>query len=126
MTKTAWMETADLAAGRGALGIGLGVAAVAVLALLIGMFVLGSRRTGNSTTRRPRPEEQPRMPEEGPVREVRERREPDEVPRSDERLTPHELSGHGNTGSRAGASQERPRWDDGSSGSFGGGGPGSH
>ncbi|MEU3097921.1 hypothetical protein ABZ690_24890, partial [Streptomyces sp. NPDC006967] len=36
MMNTAWMETADLAAGRGALGIGLGVAAVAVLALLIG------------------------------------------------------------------------------------------
>ncbi|MET9150307.1 DUF6479 family protein [Streptomyces griseoflavus] len=126
MTNTSWMETADLAASRGALGIGLGAAALVVVALLIGMFAFGSRRTRNSTTRRPRPEEQPRMPEGGPVHEVRERREPDEVPRSDERLTPHELNGHGNAGSRAGASQERPRWDDGSSGSFGSGGPGSH
>ncbi|MEV7787512.1 DUF6479 family protein [Streptomyces sp. NPDC088106] len=124
---SAWMETADLAAGRGALGIGLGVAAVAVLALLIGMFVLGSRRTRNSTTRRPRPEEQPRMPEGGPVREVREHREPDEVPTGEERLTPHELGGHhGNAGSRPSTSQERPRWNDGSGGSFGSGGPGGH
>lgn len=123
---TAWMETADLAAGRGALGAGLVVAGVVVVALLIGMFVFGSRRVRNSETRRPRPEEQPRMPEGGPVREVRERREPDEVPRSDERLLPHELKDHGNAGSRTSASQERPRWDEDSSGAFGSGGPGSH
>lgn len=123
---TAWMETADLAAGRGALGAGLVVAGVVVVALLIGMFVFGSRRVRNSETRRPRPEEQPRMPEDGPVREVREQREPDEVPRSDERLLPHELKGHGNAGSRTSASQERPRWDEDSSGAFGSGGPGSH
>ncbi|GGQ84571.1 hypothetical protein GCM10010261_33900 [Streptomyces pilosus] len=120
------METAaDLAASRGALGIGLGAAALVVVALLIGMFAFGSRRTRNGS-RRPRPEEQPRMPAGGPVREVREQREPDEVPRSDERMTPHELNGHGNAGSRTGAAQERPRWDEGSSGSFGSGGPGSH
>ncbi|GGX01582.1 hypothetical protein GCM10010297_24020 [Streptomyces malachitofuscus] len=120
------METADLAAGRGALGAGLAVAAVVVLALLIGMFVFGSRRVRNDRTRRPRPEDQPRMPEGGPVHEVREQREPDEVPRGDERLTPHELNGHGTAGSRTGAEQERPRWDEGSSGSFGSGGPGRH
>ncbi|MBT3155096.1 hypothetical protein HTV45_30200 [Streptomyces sp. CHD11] len=126
MMNTAWMETADLAAGRGALGIGLGLAAVAVLALLIGMFVLGSRRTRNSSTRRPRPEEQPRMPEGGPVREVREHREPNEVPAGEERLTPHDLGGHGNAGSRPSAPGGRPRWDEGSGGSFGSGGPGGH
>jgi hypothetical protein len=126
MMNTAWMETADLAAGRGALGAGLVVAGVVVVALLIGMFVFGSRRVRNSKVRRPGPEEQPRMPEGGPVREVRERREPDEVPRSDERLLPHELKGHGNAGSRTSASQERPRWDEDSSGAFGSGGPGSH
>lgn len=118
------METADLAASRGAVGAGLAVAAVVVVALLIGMFGLGSRKVRKSGTRRPTPEEQPRMPEGGPVREVREQREPDEVPRSDERLTPHELKGHGNAGSRTSASQERPRWDEGGSGSFGSGGPG--
>ncbi|BFO17568.1 hypothetical protein SHKM778_39560 [Streptomyces sp. KM77-8] len=93
MMNSAWMETADLAAGRGALGTGLVVAGLAVLALLIGMFVFGSRRVRNSTVRRPRPEEQPRMPEGGPVREVREHREPDEVPRDGERRLPHELEG---------------------------------
>ncbi|GAA3192729.1 hypothetical protein GCM10010451_48510 [Streptomyces virens] len=118
------MHAADLAAGRGALGAGLVVAGVVVLALLIGMFVFGSRRVRNNKVRRPRPEEQPRMPEGGPVHEVREHREPDEMPRSDERLTPHELNEHGNSGSRTSASQERPRWDEGGSGAFGSGGPG--
>ncbi|CAL9643743.1 DUF6479 family protein [Streptomyces sp. Tu 3180] len=124
MTNTSWMQTADLAAGRGALGIGLVVAAVVVVALLIGAFAFGSRRVARNQVRRPRPEEQPRMPEGGPVREVREHREPDEVPRSDTRLTPHELDGLGNSGTRTGAPQERPRWDEGSSGGFGSGGPG--
>ncbi|GAA2532733.1 hypothetical protein GCM10010398_17440 [Streptomyces fimbriatus] len=118
------MQTADLAAGRGALGVGLVVAAAVVVALLIGAFAFGSRRVSRSRDRRPRPEEQPRMPEGGPVREVREHREPDEVPGSDERLTPHELDGHGNSGTRTGTPQERPRWDEGSSGGFGSGGPG--
>ncbi len=120
------MQTADLAAGRGALGVGLVVAGIVVLALLIGMFLFGSRRVRNDDSRRPRPEEQPRMPEGGPVREVREHREPEEMPRTDERLTPHELKGHGNAGTRTSAAQERPRWDEGGSGGFGSGGPGAH
>ncbi|MGA5519007.1 DUF6479 family protein [Streptomyces pseudogriseolus] len=120
------MQMADLAAGRGALGVGLVVAGIVVLALLIGMFLFGSRRVRNDDSRRPRPEEQPRMPEGGPVREVREHREPEEMPRTDERLTPHELKGHGNAGTRTSAAQERPRWDEGGSGGFGSGGPGAH
>ncbi|MFZ4185646.1 DUF6479 family protein [Streptomyces pseudogriseolus] len=120
------MQTADLAAGRGALGAGLVVAGIVVLALLIGMFLFGSRRVRNDDSRRPRPEEQPRMPEGGPVREVREHREPEEMPRTDERLTPHELKGHGNAGTRTSPAQERPRWDEGGSGGFGSGGPGAH
>ncbi|MFI9822146.1 DUF6479 family protein [Streptomyces sp. NPDC052013] len=121
---TSWMETADLAAGRGALGVGLVVAGAVVVALLIGAFAFGSRRVRRAGRTRPRPEEQPRMPEGGPVREVRERREPDEMPRGDTRLTPHELNGQGNSGTRTGSSQERPRWNEGSSGGFGSGGPG--
>ncbi|MEV5885816.1 DUF6479 family protein [Streptomyces sp. NPDC052020] len=117
---TAWM---DLAAGRGALGVGLGVAAVVVVALLIGAFAIGIRSKRRESPP-PRPEEQPRMPEGGPVREVRENREPDEMPRSEERLTPHQLKGHGTMGDRSAATGERPRWDEGSSGSFGSGGPG--
>ncbi|GAA2784132.1 hypothetical protein GCM10010521_73240 [Streptomyces rameus] len=72
----------------------------------------------------PRPEEQPRMPASGPVRETREVREPDEVPRAGddgERLTPHQL---GNVGTKRADDQSRSRWSSGSSGSFGGGGGG--
>ncbi|GAB2881375.1 hypothetical protein GCM10027074_57020 [Streptomyces deserti] len=116
----AWME---LAAGRGALGIGLIVAGVVVVALLLGAFVLGSRVKRREPPT-PRPEEQPRVPDEGPVREVMENREPDEVPRSENRLTPHELKAHGNMGDRTSPSGKRPRWNEGSSGSFGSGGPG--
>ncbi|WP_428843733.1 DUF6479 family protein [Streptomyces hirsutus] len=50
------------------------------------------------------------MPEGGPVREVCERREPDEMPRGGDRLGPHDLHG-GSSGSRTGTSQDRPRWD---------------
>ncbi|MDN3249501.1 DUF6479 family protein [Streptomyces mutabilis] len=113
----AWM---DLAAGGGGIGIGIGVAAVVVVALLIGAFAFGSRQKRKESPP-PTPEEQPRMPDEGPVREVRERREPDEMPRTDERTLPHDL---GNQGSRTAPGQERPRWDEGGSGSFGSGGPG--
>ncbi|MFF3333883.1 DUF6479 family protein [Streptomyces sp. NPDC002888] len=69
-------------------------------------------------------ESHPRLPEDGPVREAREVREPDEVPRAadgSERLTPHELR---NSGSRRSEDQTPPRWDEGSSGSFGSGGVG--
>ncbi|MBL1104063.1 hypothetical protein JK361_05490 [Streptomyces sp. 5-8] len=72
----------------------------------------------------PRPEEQPRMPSTGPVRETLEMREPDEVPRAagdGERLTPYQV---GNVGSRRAEDQRRMRWSPGSGGSFGGGGGG--
>ncbi|KUN63294.1 hypothetical protein AQJ46_31385 [Streptomyces canus] len=117
---TEWM---DMAAGRGALAAGVIAAGVVVVAVLIGAFWLGARVKRRESPP-PTPEEQPRMPEGGPVREVRENREPDEVPRSDTRLTPHELPGHGNSPTRTGPAGERPRWNEGSSGSFGSGGPG--
>ncbi|MGW8064217.1 DUF6479 family protein [Streptomyces ziwulingensis] len=113
----AWM---DLAAGSGGIGIGIGVAAVVVVALLIGAFAFGSRQKRKESPP-PRPDEQPRMPEGGPVRETQEHREPEEMPHSDERTLPHDL---GHQGSRTSSGQERPRWDEGSSGSFGSGGPG--
>ncbi|MEU5097913.1 DUF6479 family protein [Streptomyces sp. NPDC020996] len=113
----------DIAAGSGALAAGLIVAAVALVALLIGAFWMGSRIRRREPGP-PHPAEQPRIPEEGPVREVREHREPDEVPRGDRRLTPHEMPGHGNSPTRTGTARERPRWSEGSSGSFGSGGPG--
>ncbi|MER6708167.1 DUF6479 family protein [Streptomyces fumanus] len=114
---SAWM---NLAATNGAMGVGLVVAAVVVVALLIGAFAVGIRVKRREAPP-PRPEEQPHLPEGGPVRETREVREPEEVPRSDERMRPHELK---RQGSRTSAGQERPRWDEGGSGSFGSGGPG--
>jgi hypothetical protein len=117
---TAWM---DIAAGRGALATGPIVAGVVVVAVLIGAFWLGVRVKRRELPP-PSPAEQPSPPEGGPVREERQNREPSEMPQSDQRLTPHEMPGHGNAGTRAGAPKERPRWNEGSSGSFGSGGPG--
>jgi hypothetical protein len=117
---TAWME---MAAGRGALGVGLAVAGVVVVALLIGAFFLGSRIRRREPGP-PDPAQQPRLPDSGPVRESHESREPDEVPRSDHRVLPHEQPAHGNVPSRSAPQRERPRWNEGSSGSFGSGGPG--
>ncbi|WP_275902505.1 DUF6479 family protein [Streptomyces sp. RLB1-9] len=52
----------------------------------------GAAASGNSNRPRPpRPQEQPRLPDSGPVHEVREHREPNELPPSEHRLTPHEL-----------------------------------
>ncbi|MES5820178.1 DUF6479 family protein [Streptomyces sp. RG80] len=117
---TAWM---DLAAGRGALGVGLIVAGVVVVGLLLGAFWMGARVRRRELPP-PRPEEQPRLPEGGPVREVVENREPDEVPHSDHRMTPHESPAFGNSSTRTGPDKDRPRWSEGGSGSFGSGGPG--
>ena len=99
------------------------MAGVVVVAVLIGAFWLGVRVKRREPPR-PTPAEQPRPPEGGAVREVRENREPDEVPQSDQRLTPHQMPGHGTAGTRSGTSEGRPRWDEGSSGSFGSGGAG--
>ncbi|MFD8307572.1 DUF6479 family protein [Streptomyces sp. NPDC059690] len=112
-------------AASSASAMGLVAAGVVVVALLLGAFLLGSRIRRREPGP-PSPEEQPHLPDGGPVREVREVREADEVPRSDTRLTPHELPGHGNSPTRASASQERPRWTGGNSGSFGSGSPGGH
>jgi hypothetical protein len=85
---TQWTETA---ASHGLLvGIGPLVAGVIVVALLIGAVRLGLK-VRRREPGPPRPEEQPRLPTDGPVREMQEHREPNEVPRSDHRMTPHEL-----------------------------------
>ncbi|MFJ3670865.1 DUF6479 family protein [Streptomyces sp. NPDC090106] len=100
---TTWIE---MAAGRGALGVGLVVAGVLVVALLLGAFWTGARVRRRELPP-PRPEEQPRLPEGGPVREVMEEREPAEMPRSDERTTPHEMPGFGNSPTRTGPDPDR-------------------
>jgi len=115
------METAatrDLAVGIAPLIAGLVIVVGLIWAIRLGIRV---RRREPAP---PRPEEQPHLPEGGPVREVQENREPDEMPNDGTRLTPHELKAHGNVGSRPSSSEERPRWDEGSGGSFGSGGPG--
>ncbi|MER6068698.1 DUF6479 family protein [Streptomyces sp. NPDC001852] len=100
--------------------IGLGV-----VVMLAGGYWMTSRVRYRESPR-PRPEEQPTLPPEGPVREVRENRDFEEVPQTPEGgrpLTPYELR---NQDSRPSASKDRPRWSRGSSGSFGGGGLGAH
>ncbi|WP_060885858.1 DUF6479 family protein [Streptomyces caniscabiei] len=118
------MEWTDIAAERSVLGgIAPFLAGVAVVAMLIGALWLGARVRAREP-RRPRPDEQPRIPEGGPVREERSQREPDEIPQSDRRLTPYEV--HGNQGTRPSPDKERPRWSNNSSGGFGSGGLGAH
>ncbi|MFC9926452.1 DUF6479 family protein [Streptomyces sp. NPDC127190] len=121
------MTTAStqLAAASGLMSLVLFIVAMAVLALLAGGFWMTSRVRYRESPR-PRPEDQPHLPPDGPVREVRENREAAEipkVPKGGRALTPYELS---NMDSKTSANQQRPRWSRGSSGSFGGGGLGAH
>lgn len=114
--------TAHLAATGGSVlaSVALVVVGVVLVLGLLWAFRLGYRvRRGEPAP--PRPHDQPRMPESGPVRESHQVREPNEMPQDGERLTPHELRP---TGGRDDDDQRRPRWDPGSSGSFGSGGPG--
>ncbi|MFF8970054.1 DUF6479 family protein [Streptomyces sp. NPDC014995] len=117
------IATAYLAATGSALA---SVAFVVVGLVLVGGLIWAFR-LGFRVRRRepapPRPQEQPRMPASGPARESHQVREPNEMPQSADgtRLTPHELRP---TGGRDSDDQSRPRWEPGSSGSFGSGGPG--
>ncbi|MFI6495338.1 DUF6479 family protein [Streptomyces sp. NPDC050564] len=104
----------------------------AVAAFIGGLFIAGALvwavflgiRVRRKESPPPRPDEQPRLPDTGPVHEERELREPDEVPHAadeSERLMPYNLHA---AGSKHADDQERKRWVPGSSGSFGSGGPG--
>lgn len=120
------MSTASiqLAAPSGLLSLGLFLVAVALVTLLAGSLWLGCRIRAHEQV--PRPEEHPQLPPGGAVHEVREFREPAEIPKVDKTghaLTPYELA---HSGTRPSASQERRRWVDGGSGSFGSGGLGPH
>ncbi|GAB2864661.1 DUF6479 family protein [Streptomyces deserti] len=97
---------------------GLVIAGALIWAVRVGMQVM------DKDTHHPSPEEQPHLPDGGPVFETLEVREPDEVPvvlNDNERLLPHELH---RARTRTGKDQHRPRWSPGSSGSFGSGGLG--
>ncbi|MFJ2905790.1 MULTISPECIES: DUF6479 family protein [unclassified Streptomyces] len=109
-----------------------GIGALSVVAVIAGgLIIVGAlvwsvvfgMRVRDRELPRPRPEEQPHLPEGGAVREIREIREPDEMPvgTGGRRLMPHEIH---HAGSRTGADQVRKRWLPGASGSFGGGGLG--
>ncbi|MBD9735165.1 MULTISPECIES: DUF6479 family protein [unclassified Streptomyces] len=112
-----------LAAGQDVLNVvaafigGLVVAGALIWAVRVGMRVMDTEE------HRPSPEEQPRLPDGGAVHEMREMREPDEVPRSQggERIMPHEFH---RAATRTGKDQSPRRWSPGSSGGFGSGGPG--
>jgi hypothetical protein len=97
---------------------GLFIAGALVWAVQFGM------RVQDRELPRPLDQEQPRLPETGAIREVREMREPDEVPATldgRERLMPYQLR---HSGSRRGEDQRRKRWLPGSGGGFGSGGLG--
>lgn len=118
------MEWENFAAGGSALvGLWSVIMGVLVVALLGGAFWMGNRIRGREP-RRPSPQEQPRLPEGGAVHEEQHNLEPDEIPKSELRLTPYQV--HGNLGSRTTTTKQRPRWSKGGSGSFGSGGLGAH
>lgn len=109
-------EHVDLAASGAAMGLVVAFAGgLVIVALLVWAVRLGINVRKREPAP-PRPDEQPRLPESGAVGEIREQREPDEVPRNPdgERLLPHNLH---HSASRRSENQERPRWNEGSGGS---------
>ncbi|WP_405783183.1 DUF6479 family protein [Streptomyces sp. NBC_00859] len=121
------MNTPDvqLAATIGASAwVFMAIGGLVIVGLLLAAFAWG-RRVRDRESDPPTPEEQPKMPEGGPVYEVREYREPDEVPKveGDDRLTPHELTGLGGTGPE-GNEPHGPGKDKDDGGGFGSGGLG--
>ncbi|GAB2940135.1 MULTISPECIES: DUF6479 family protein [unclassified Streptomyces] len=84
-----------LADGTGALGIFMGVVAVAVVALLIGGFLL-TKRKHDAEPPPPRPHEQPRKPERRSHIEQTDPHSSDRFPEDGHALSPYELKDHGN------------------------------
>ncbi|MGW5736668.1 MULTISPECIES: DUF6479 family protein [Streptomyces] len=100
------------------------IVGLVVVGVLLAAFAWGRRMRAREPAP-PRPEEQPKMPEGGPVREVQEFREPNEVPRDGGRLTPHELDGgYGTPSTHPSPSQDPEDHRRPGGGSFGSGGPG--
>ncbi|MBD0842219.1 DUF6479 family protein [Streptomyces sp. TRM68416] len=123
MSTTTFVAAAQAATSSEVLNViaaftgGLFIAGALVWAVRFGMRVMDRELP------HPSPEEQPKLPAGGAVHEIREMREPDEVPHAEgrERLMPYQLH---HSGSRTGKDQRRRRWLPGSSGSFGSGGLG--
>jgi len=90
----AWTAPQQLAAGDGVSGALLALVGILVVAVLIAAFAWG-RRIRAREPAPPTPEEQPRLPADGPVGYAVEDREPDELAPREQRLTPHEVKGNG-------------------------------
>jgi len=106
----------------------LNVVAAFVGGLVIAGVLIWAVRLGISVRRkesdRPTLDHHGKLPESGAIHEMREMREPDEMPHAsveNERLMPYELH---HSGSKRRDDQKRRRWSPGNSGSFGGGGLG--
>ena len=113
--------TIELASSPGLSAILVPIVGLVVVGVLIAAFMYGLRLRDRESVP-PRPDQHPKLPEDGPVREILENREPDEVPHSDERLMPGELKGNGTIGSRSAPLKKTPKWNEDSGGSFGSGG----
>ncbi|MFE6280926.1 DUF6479 family protein [Streptomyces sp. NPDC057877] len=115
------MSTAamQLAEPHGVLALGPLLIGVVVVAMLIGAFLYGIR-VRRSEPPPPRPEEQPHLPDGGPVREVQEMREPSDMPNGGGVTLPHDMPASGNNPTQH-SDKTRPRWREGHSGSWGNG-----
>ncbi|MFF0744179.1 DUF6479 family protein [Streptomyces sp. NPDC004111] len=92
----------DLLVGIAPFAIGLVLVAVLIAAVWLGI------RIKKREPPAPLPEEQPRAPErDHPPGEIQEHREPAELPRDGVRRTPHQLGGHGNSGTRPAPDENR-------------------
>jgi hypothetical protein len=98
-------------------GAAMGMVAAVVGGLVIVVLLVWAVRLGVSVRQpeaaQPGPDEQPRLPETGAVREARQRREPEEVVRAadgGERLRPRNLH---HSASKPSENQQRPRWGEG-------------
>ncbi|MEV6110522.1 DUF6479 family protein [Streptomyces sp. NPDC051940] len=99
-------------------GIGPFVMGLIVVGMLIGAVWLGMRIRDNEPPP-PTPEEQPKLPESGPVVEELEMREDiEQTELRDRRRTPYEAQ---SPLTRRKKDQRPGRWDAGRSGSYGGG-----
>ncbi|MFJ4835268.1 DUF6479 family protein [Streptomyces sp. NPDC088747] len=119
------MNTAsyELIAASGTMKAGAAfIGGLIIVAGLIWAVRLGIKVRGQEPPR-PTPEEQPTLPPSGPTHEMRERREPDEVPHAaneSERLKPTQMHA---SGSKHADDQNRRRWGAGSGRDSGGTGP---
>ncbi|MER7697948.1 MULTISPECIES: DUF6479 family protein [unclassified Streptomyces] len=87
--------TVPLADGTGAFGVILPIAALAVVGLLLGGFILGKRKRDTELPP-PQPHEQPEKPEQRAHIEERDPHSSDRFPDDGHALSPYELKDHGN------------------------------